>query len=155
MTTIKPHILRIALAIACVFVICVVYFTVYRRLLDSSRFYQTVGAFKSLRSRLDESIAPHVSERLPVSGPTNLTTNLLNGLVDTRAIDARIRDDGTFLDGWSEPMAIERCSSPVGFTLRSAGPDRRLGTADDIVACFPDEVAGTRTRDKSNGASEQ
>jgi hypothetical protein len=52
-------------------------------------------------------------------------------LRDDRVIDAASR----LLDGWDQPFRIV-CSDD-GITVMSAGADRRLGTADDIVVPAP------------------
>jgi hypothetical protein len=37
------------------------------------------------------------------------------------------------LDGWGRPFSYSRTALPDSFTLRSPGPDGKLGTGDDIV----------------------
>lgn len=53
----------------------------------------------------------------------------LDVLVRDRTIDAKL---GSPADPWGSPYAIQ-CSDE-GTSVRSAGPDRKLGTADDITS---------------------
>ena len=48
------------------------------------------------------------------------------------------------VDGWGEAMTLTRLAD--GYRLRSAGPDRRLNTADDVVTRGPCLGQGTAAR---------
>ncbi len=89
--------------------------------IQAARTAETETDMRDIRNAIEEYRKVH--GRVP---DTSSFTDLIDQL-NPRFLSSVIR-----LDGWKEPFAYR----PVGtnnFVLTSAGPDRRLGTPDDIV----------------------
>jgi len=95
---------------------------------------------KVLETRLEERLMAEllVEKTLEAGALTNvpnefllnpfLTTNKYTGI----SFASRTNSSGALIDIWQMPFQISLVEQ-TNFIVRSAGPDRQLGTADDIV----------------------
>ncbi len=85
----------------------------------------------------ERQIASALEQR---AGETVGLTNIDNSLVYQTVYDAlrlnfgsdRTNSQGEILDIWKTPFRVEFIP-PTNFVVRSAGPDKQFGNADDIV----------------------
>jgi len=57
-------------------------------------------------------------------------------------------------DAWGTPLQLSRSHWGRDYLLRSAGPDRKFGTADDLTVTLEEEAAASRPMNRLGGAIE-
>jgi hypothetical protein len=98
-----------------------------------SNLVQTLEAVKTQETReMLDRIAEAIRKYQEANGALPVFSDYigLSDLLSPRYLTPLIR-----LDSWRNPLGAER--APTSVVLRSAGPDGRFGTKDDIIRTFP------------------
>jgi hypothetical protein len=83
-----------------------------------------------------KDIASALKNQVTVTGSLSKTNNayILQTLFGTNTFlySYKTNADGKLLDAWETPINVEILSQ-TSFTIRSAGPNKKFGDADDII----------------------